>query len=412
MIESDSDNESFDDEEGSASSASSKDSVGDPASNRTRRHLISSRTLQTCLIGTFSIFIVLLGILIGLELFSSPTRDSRSGEVSDDISKLNSVEVPKKETLLYNDGSSRDQDPQWRVRPKHLHLVLIGDSIMHYQYLSLAYFLRTGRWFDPSFRKSHLTNVYSFESIFHDDLYGEFFFQTTRQLQPHEICDCVYPSSLTSLAHAYRFNESEVVINRYFHDPERNNTVRFFHAFGHQHDLQGRLDPQNIPFMEDGKEKDGLLNGKHTFEQKDIVWNTSSWADLVRDQIGTLLPKPQFMLLNAGKHSNDFGSDPEQVQQLHQSIQDAGLVRTFWRTTTYKNDGNPISGTTPKTDKIMCQDLGGCLSTEWTQHVNKNWYWDQHHNYEPVYRVINEDLLDSIGFLPNGYVKFNRTLLY
>ena len=407
MIESESDDESFEDEKRSTSSSASN-SDDDPASQR--RRLISSRTLQTCLIGTFSILFVLVGILIGMEISLSSTEDSRSGQVSDN-SKLSSVEVPKKEALLYTDGSSRDQDPQWRVRPKHLHLVLIGDSITHYQYLSLAYFLRTGRWFDPSFRKSHLTNAFSYESIFHDDLYGEFFFQTTRQLQPHEICDCVYPRIATSAA--YRFNESQVVINRYFHDPERNNTVRFFHAFGHQHVLQGRLEPNNIPSLEDGREKDGLLDGKHTFEQKNIVWNTTSWAVLVRDQIATLIPKPQYMVLNAGKHSNDFGTDPEQVQQLHQSLQDAGLVhQTFWRTTTYKNDGKPISHTTPKTDKIMCEDLGGCLSTEWTQHVKKNWYWDQHHNYEPVYRVINEDLLDSIGFLPNGYVKFNRTLLF
>ena len=396
MSDSDQVEDSFEIEEGG---------FDDESTSKQRRYCISSRSLQACLIGTFSVCIVLLGILIGILLSATPPNDNRSGEALDNTKVHN-----KEALLLHSDGSKRDQDPQWRVRPMNLHLVLIGDSITHYQYLSLVYFLRNGRWFDPSFRKSHLTNVYSYESIFHDDLYGEFFFQTTRHLQPYEICDCVYPRQSTT--YGYRFDEHHVVMNRYFHDPEHNNTVRFFHAFGHQHVLLGRLHSTDIPSMEDGKERDGLLDGKHTFEQKDIVWNTSSWADLVRDQIGKLIPKPQYMVLNAGKHSNDFGTDPEQVQQLHKSIEEVGLVQAFWRTTTYKDDGNAISRNTPKTDKIMCDDLDGCLSTEWTQHVNKNWFWDPHHNYEPVYRIMNEDLLEAIGFLPNGYIKFNRTLLY
>ena len=383
MLE-DSDNEgkSFEVEQGNACTVGAPKQRGLP---------ISTRTFQACLIGTFSVFIILLGIFIGMESSSS------SGETA------------AGSNIYVNDGSSRDVDPQWRIRPTNLHLVLVGDSISHYQYLSLTYFLRTGRWFDPSFRKSHLTNVYSYDSIFHDDVYGEFFFQTTRHFQPYEICDCVYPR--TAGSDQYRFDETQVVINRYFHDPERNNTLRFFHAFGHEHELQGRLNATGIPNME-GKEQDGLLNGQHVFQQKDIVWNTTSWADLVRQQIGTLSPKPQYMVMNAGKHSSDFGNDPDQVQQLQQSLRDLGLVQAFWKTTTYKRGGLPINDETPATDKMMCQELGGCLSTEWTQHLSKNLYWDEHHNYEPVYRVMNEDLLDSIGFLPNGYVKYDRTVLY
>lgn len=355
---------------------------------------------QKCLIGTFSAFIILLAILIGL-LVSSPSLSSTEN---------NSAAANGRSNAYFTDGSSRDSDPQWRIRPTNLHLVFVGDSIMHYQYLSLVYFLRTGRWFDQTFRKSHLTNVYSYESLFHDDVYGEYFFQTTRQLQPYEICDCVYPR--TSAADSqYRFNETQVVINRYFRDPHRNNTVRFFHAFGHEHELQGRLNATKIPSME-GKEQDGLLNGQHVFQPKDIVWKTKSWADLVHHQIASLIPKPKYMVLNAGKHSSDFATDPNQVQQLHESLNNLGLTKAFWRTTTYKRGGKPVNGNTPVTDQMMCQQLGGCLSTEWTQQLNVDMYWDEHHNYEPVYRVVNEDLLESIGLLPNGYVKFDRTLLY
>lgn len=301
----------------------------------------------------------------------------------------------------------RDVDPQWRVRPKNFHLALLGDSITHYQYLSLVYFLRTGRWFDPNFKKSHLTNVYSYENIFHDDLYGEYFFQTTRLLQPTEICDCVYPKGAID---EYRLGAHRVIINRYFHDVERNNTVRFFHAFGHEHNMQGRLYASNITDME-GKEQDGLLNGEHQFRQPDVVWTSNNWSQVVTDHIATLKPKPEYFVLNAGQQTTEFINDRSKVHELNQSLHDMGIKRAYWRTSTFQRGGKPFLDENAATDELMCQSIGGCLNVSWTQSLSKLMYWDQTHNWEPVYRVINEDLMEEMGVLPNGYAKFNRSLL-
>ena len=60
---------------------------------------------------------------------------------------------------------------------------------------------------------------------------------------------------------------------------------------------------------------------------------------------------------------------------------------------------------------ILNYQLGGAGNVSWTKDVSELMYWDESHNWEPVYRVMNEDLLEALGFLPNGYIKFNRSLL-
>jgi hypothetical protein len=86
-----------------------------------------------------------------------------------------------------------------------------------------------------------------------------------------------------------------------------------------------------------------------------------------------------------------------------------GIVKVFWRTATFRRGGHSIGQ--DHRDHIMCQELGGCLNVSWTQGLKEELYWDELHNNEPVYRAMNEQLLLDIGFLPNGYVMFNRSLL-
>lgn len=66
------------------------------------------------------------------------------------------------------------------ARPTGLRLVMIGDSITRYQYLSLAYFLRHGRWFDPNKTQAHLVNEKSFLG------WDNFYQATTNLLSPLE----------------------------------------------------------------------------------------------------------------------------------------------------------------------------------------------------------------------------------
>lgn len=351
---------------------------------REKKQLISDRTkLHASCIACVSLTIALIAALF--------SKDGHSG-LGKGIGILTS-------------SIDRDIDPYWRLRPTHLHIVMIGDSVTHYQYLSLAYFLRTGRWFDPMRKKSHLTNVYSYENIFHDEIFGEFFFQTTRLLQPRELCDCLYPSDGDAHKDPYRAHQADMIINRYFRDPDRNNTLRFFHAVKPQA-TKGRLSHLNITDME-GKEQDGLLNGIHQFHPRDIIWKSESWAETLRTHVAQLNPRPEYVVLNGGPPM-----EATELAELKQSLEDLGcIVQTFWKTTSYRRAAGRIDEEAELNDQHMCEELGGCLDISWTKKLKEKLYWDEIHNKEPVYRVMNEDLLESIGYLPNGYSKFDRKLL-
>jgi hypothetical protein len=72
---------------------------------------------------------------------------------------------------------------------------LSGRFRHRYQYLSLAYFLRWGRWFDRYYQ-NHLVDAHSFRHPYHPDQdWNEFFLQSNHLLYPAESCDCQRSSS-------------------------------------------------------------------------------------------------------------------------------------------------------------------------------------------------------------------------
>ena len=128
---------------------------------------------------------------------------------------------------------------QIQPRPNNLNILFIGDTVTRYQYLSLVYFLRWGRWFDPGYERSNLVNEWSFDNPFHKETYNEFFFQTNIMLQPYELCDCRKTKDKVSM-------RSTVIENRYYHDPTLNNTVTFLHAFGDELAMHGRVEAKDV----------------------------------------------------------------------------------------------------------------------------------------------------------------------
>jgi hypothetical protein len=93
----------------------------------------------------------------------------------------------------------------------------MGDSVTRYQYVALAFFLKTGRW---------LT-----EDVFPNPLYihhyggqNPFYQATNKLLQPEEECDCYMHMPVNF---SYGFSE-----NRCFSDPKRGNYVAFIGKFG------------------------------------------------------------------------------------------------------------------------------------------------------------------------------------
>jgi hypothetical protein len=92
-----------------------------------------------------------------------------------------------------------------------LRVAFVGDSLTRYMYLSLAAYLRFGRWVGVDDKPNILE-----EKQFGD--WNYFYNYTNNLFRPYEQCDCHRPRGKTSRS----------VENRYFHDPVGNNSIYFF----------------------------------------------------------------------------------------------------------------------------------------------------------------------------------------
>lgn len=117
----------------------------------------------------------------------------------------------KKPKIIANHVGGYITDPG--QMPKGLRIVLIGDSLMRYQYLSLVYFLRHRDWIDPN---QEVKQAVSEQSGFLNWL--DFYNQTNAMLSPYEVCDCWRNVTF----------DKYTTENRYYYDPSNDNMVYFF----------------------------------------------------------------------------------------------------------------------------------------------------------------------------------------
>ncbi len=289
-----------------------------------------------------------------------------------------------------------------RLRPvpsvlRNIHIVMIGDSVTRYQYLSLAYRLRHGVWFHKSHWKHDLVNEQTFKSPFHDQIKAEFLFQTNNILQPMEVCDCF--SGKRKLDH---------VENRYFYDPVLNNSIVFLTGYGNQ-PMKGRILPEQLRNQSDLWRMESMRK-----PARGNLWSYHDWAHAIVNYIRHLDPPPRHMVMNAGRSKHRFGRRKQgakegtlwsdYTQSLLEAMENATGLHFVWKTTTFGVHGHKAAF---ERDEVMCNLLHACLNLSFTQHVRSDLYWDQFHFKEPVYRAANEQMLDLLGYLPKEYSRLD-----
>jgi hypothetical protein len=156
----------------------------------------------------------------------------------------------------------------------------------------------------------------------------------------------------------------------------------------------------------------------------DIVafrWEYATWAEVLQHHIGALgLGPSTTVILNAGLHRHHFGSGQKGTDDAANRVVDALQaihMKGIWKTTTYK--ASELYAGKEKlfypriraSDMHMCEALGQCLNLSWTAYVKPDLYIDMYHFHEPVYRIINEDLLRQLGLLPSDYRLMNRSVV-
>lgn len=342
-----------------------------------------------------------------------------------------------------------------RPRPRNARIVLVGDSVTRYQYLSLVYFLRFGSWSDPVVSDHQPTPVYShsYHHVKHGALdFAEFFYQTNRLLYPNEICDCQRYANFT-------------LERRYFYDPVRDNKVVFINLNGIEPTDPGNnlvkaryfggMESPETLFANFSHLLEREFQPSRVFRQKRLVaWRANNWTDVLLRHVSNLdmndrhQPTGPAVFLNAGLHPHDL--TPEDFAPLASTAAAAPssstlttsnspssstssspqLWRWIWKTTTYtrqqvvlKDDGRARAGTASyhavndkaisaeertridAQDQLLCSNSSflECWNLSWTRRICQSLFWDDLHYREPVYRILNEHMLQELRLLPPGY---------
>jgi hypothetical protein len=290
------------------------------------------------------------------------------------------------------------------LEPCGVSLVFMGDSLSRFQYYSLVYFLRHGEWIDPQ-SYPNLVRPMDFLGGFELNFeWSPWFNASMEALQPYENCDCYREAGrLNGQGGKLPF----ICENRYYHDPVRNNTVTFLQAFGTAAPIRGH-------WM--AKDAIAQLLQYHETKNKSAVGDTvgpmvsrvpylwqGTWTDVIRGHVADLAPS--VLIMNAGKWLHSF-DDATFRAEIVNALKDAPIPRVLWKTTTADRGGRY---TYNETDHAMCELLE-CLDTRWTVDVPSNLYVDQGHFTEPVYRLLNEQLLYQLGIKIPGSVSSDVNL--
>jgi hypothetical protein len=278
--------------------------------------------------------------------------------------------------MYHNDMSVPSDHPNGKTNTlllRNLRLVFLGDSLTRYQYLSLAYYLRYGYWYDTTITVNNLMSAHSFHHPSHpNEDWNEFFLQSNRILHPMEICDCIRGSgvrdtttnSTTATTTEDDVDDDILVERRYFYDHRTNNMLVYINMNGNEtspgRGYYGRLQPETI-FTSNFSNLVGIVSRIERFHRNNdvkdrdklnklgVVWEYPTWNDVIRKHVGNLdfsynQPKPNsrttdqqqpnaYVLLNAGLHPHDF-HNVTTVQNVVDALRDTNLHGT-WKTTTY-----------------------------------------------------------------------------
>lgn len=216
------------------------------------------------------------------------------------------------------------------------HLVLVGDSLMRYQYLSLVHLLHKGNYPDPGlplrqFRKGdEFPNVCQEKD--YEDLHGwldranlsrlsgwpAFMIHTSQYFDGHERCDC------------FRSTIEDTVENRYFKDPSSGIALSYFtktYLPMHGHWPKPRGSPPPGVLTPEAYQDIGRAN---------VTWNASN-----ADFVNTILPLVEEVQgpVHAVLWNQGLWSEPtvEEMRDMARSTRDFFLNRSaqfYWKTTT------------------------------------------------------------------------------
>ena len=251
------------------------------------------------------------------------------------------------------------------------HVVMIGDSLMRYQYLSLVYAIKFGVKLTDSQDKNFVR-----ESTWSG--WPEFYAMTNKALRPEEYCDC-YKSK--------EFDYSKLIENRFFEDKEKKIKINFMFLNGVS--TQGHWRNSNDSNM---------------LRMPQSEFMPATWRNNLPDTLDTFV-KPlvdknshSVLILNAGHHKHFF-DNRTYAAQVSQAAK--YFTQVVWKTTSFimplvRPALKPGETWYPH-DRVMCsQPAVTCFNLSWSKNVSSEHFTDFLHYTAPVYNLINAQMVDLI----------------
>lgn len=264
-------------------------------------------------------------------------------------------------------------------RLSNKHIVFVGDSLMRYQYLALAYSLRHNEYLNVTMQPN-LVQEKQWLS------WQDFYRGTNNMLLPNEHCDCFRKDSGRNM-----HNHLEQFENRYYVDADRNITLTYLQYVD---ELHGHWFDKSDYEMYRNPQTDFYASFWHFKLEASTDWIKS----LAPAGIHTVF------IFNAGAHDFHLFKSKDYAELVVAKAK-ASFDQVIWKTTSYpakyrESLINASSDTTVlpylTSDRLMCSLNISCFNISWTMCVPGSYYWDNLHFTAPVYNHINNKLVEHL----------------
>jgi len=269
---------------------------------------------------------------------------------------------------------------EYSLQMNNQHIAMMGDSLMGYQFLSLAYLLHK-KTFVPSEVRPNILIKNSFDSL------DEFRMHFKKVLAPRSYQD---------------FGKDHA--NHFYFDKERNISITVINYAGFFHTPRGGWVPTELDgFPVEGK------SPKFTSTR----WNYPTLEETIAKFLSKLNPRPTTLILNAGHWENDWNDTARQNAVLTSAQQQ--FDRVFWKTTNYNHEHQPGD----YAHDSVCHYPGiECLNLDWTKYLDPVHYTDRVHFMPEVYHDINAQFIyqltkrKSLHIAPLSAAHYGQIVIY
>jgi hypothetical protein len=291
-------------------------------------------------------------------------------------------------------------------------IVMVGDSMMRYQYLALVYWLEHGIQPPPGYDsstmasdKESMCNEFSWKDLLDDAHYGagwkHFYEGTSALMNGHEYCDC------------WRRSSSLNVENRYFRLSSQNISITYLSLARVSADSPASLMEGGERSASHGHWRDGWTGsdiGEITCKPGQCTKKLPyKWVDVdIFDIISDL--NPTHLFVNCGLWGETLDTSPEQdcflegvsptkfVASLMAAVPHGSV---FWKTTTLKQDEHRDQ----KYQSSIISSFRAAGAEVWDAaavmgsrsiSTNHSLYWNDMHTHCIVHNMLNDDFVRTI----------------